>query len=136
MPKEVGKVGTESPSFIEPVAKRKDGIEAMFSKQTATGAPSKSPHGVKPSVVSPAKNKRKHETESGSPQKKTKVSHAHADATGASTYGLKEEDRDSDIEIISPPRNSQVNNSHCASTLGLIPSSDLKQKLPPGCTRK
>lgn len=33
VPKEVGKVGTESPRFIEPVANRKDGIEAMFSKQ-------------------------------------------------------------------------------------------------------
>jgi hypothetical protein len=34
VPKEVGKVGTQSPTFIEPVKKRKDGIEAMFSRQT------------------------------------------------------------------------------------------------------
>ena len=33
VPKEVGKVGTESASFIEPITNRKDGIEAMFSKQ-------------------------------------------------------------------------------------------------------
>ena len=33
VPTEVGKVGTESPTFIEPVQKRKDGIEAMFSRQ-------------------------------------------------------------------------------------------------------
>ncbi|KAF9460463.1 hypothetical protein BDZ94DRAFT_1311474 [Collybia nuda] len=33
VPKEVGKVGTESPTFIEPVSNRKDGIRAMFSKQ-------------------------------------------------------------------------------------------------------
>ncbi|KAG9311008.1 hypothetical protein JVU11DRAFT_8904 [Chiua virens] len=33
VPKEVGKVGTESPRFIEPVANRKDGIMAMFAKQ-------------------------------------------------------------------------------------------------------
>ncbi|KIK54590.1 hypothetical protein GYMLUDRAFT_87947 [Collybiopsis luxurians FD-317 M1] len=33
VPKEVGKVGTESSSFILPIAARKDGIEAMFSKQ-------------------------------------------------------------------------------------------------------
>ncbi|KAJ7781783.1 hypothetical protein DFH07DRAFT_791530 [Mycena maculata] len=33
VPKEVGKVGTESPTFIVPVANRKDGIQAMFSKQ-------------------------------------------------------------------------------------------------------
>jgi putative SOS response-associated peptidase YedK len=33
VPKEVGKVGTESSTFIEPISKRKDGIQAMFSKQ-------------------------------------------------------------------------------------------------------
>ncbi|KAG2363997.1 hypothetical protein BDR07DRAFT_1355727 [Suillus spraguei] len=33
VPKEVGKVGTESPAFVQPVATRKDGIEAMFAKQ-------------------------------------------------------------------------------------------------------
>ncbi|KAF8627590.1 hypothetical protein AX17_006163 [Amanita inopinata Kibby_2008] len=33
VPKEVGKVGTESPSFIEPVKERKDGIQAMFQRQ-------------------------------------------------------------------------------------------------------
>lgn len=29
----MGKVGTESPSFIEPIASRKDGIQAMFLRQ-------------------------------------------------------------------------------------------------------
>jgi hypothetical protein len=46
VPKEVGKVGTESPSFIEPVANRKDGIQAMFSKQRqadSSPSPTKSP---------------------------------------------------------------------------------------------
>ncbi|PVG04634.1 DUF159-domain-containing protein [Serendipita vermifera] len=33
VPKEVGKVGKESPSFIQPVQERKDGIRAMFAKQ-------------------------------------------------------------------------------------------------------
>ncbi|KAJ3796476.1 hypothetical protein GGU11DRAFT_140337 [Lentinula aff. detonsa] len=33
VPKEVGKIGTESSSFILPISERKDGIEAMFSKQ-------------------------------------------------------------------------------------------------------
>ena len=33
VPKEIGKVGTESPKFIEPIADRKDGIMAMFAKQ-------------------------------------------------------------------------------------------------------
>ena len=33
MPKEVGKIGNESPTFVQPIAERKDGIEAMFAKQ-------------------------------------------------------------------------------------------------------
>jgi len=33
VPKEVGKVGAESATFIEPISQRKDGIEAMFAKQ-------------------------------------------------------------------------------------------------------
>jgi len=33
VPKEVGKVGTESSTFIDPISNRKDGIQAMFSKQ-------------------------------------------------------------------------------------------------------
>jgi hypothetical protein len=33
VPKEVGRVGKESPTFIEPVENRKDGIHAMFSRQ-------------------------------------------------------------------------------------------------------
>src|SRR5688572_19325782 len=36
VPKEVGKIGTESPTYIEPVAARKDGIQAMFAKQRQT----------------------------------------------------------------------------------------------------
>jgi hypothetical protein len=38
VPKEVGKVGNESPSFIQPVKERKDGIQAMFQKQVQTAA--------------------------------------------------------------------------------------------------
>ena len=33
VPKEVGKVGAESPTFIQPVSERKDSIKAMFSNQ-------------------------------------------------------------------------------------------------------
>lgn len=36
VPTEVGKVGAEDPSFVEPVSERKDGIEAMFKRQTQT----------------------------------------------------------------------------------------------------
>ncbi|KAH9477014.1 Abasic site processing protein [Psilocybe cubensis] len=41
VPKEVGKVGTESPTYIEPITDRKDGIEAMFSKQKQKASPTK-----------------------------------------------------------------------------------------------
>ncbi|KAG8984470.1 hypothetical protein FRB93_006564 [Tulasnella sp. JGI-2019a] len=33
VPQEVGKVGTQDPSFVKPVTERKDGIVAMFKKQ-------------------------------------------------------------------------------------------------------
>jgi len=33
VPKEVGKVGTNSPTYIEPVSERKDGIASFFKKQ-------------------------------------------------------------------------------------------------------
>ncbi|KAI8972616.1 hypothetical protein BD414DRAFT_217116 [Trametes punicea] len=35
VPKEVGKIGTESPTFVQPIEHRKDGIQALFAKQTA-----------------------------------------------------------------------------------------------------
>ncbi|KAF7795134.1 hypothetical protein EIP86_006281 [Pleurotus ostreatoroseus] len=36
VPQEVGKVGAESSTFIQPISQRKDGIEAMFAKQSKT----------------------------------------------------------------------------------------------------
>lgn len=70
VPKEVGKVGTESPSYIEPVSQRKDGIEAMFakakSKLTVSFKPSAPPDRTmstasvaNPSPPSPPSQKRK-----------------------------------------------------------------------------
>ncbi|CCM03223.1 uncharacterized protein FIBRA_05348 [Fibroporia radiculosa] len=38
VPKEVGKVGTESPTFVQPISERKDGIQAMFAKQKDTSS--------------------------------------------------------------------------------------------------
>lgn len=56
VPREVGKVGVESPTFIEPVEKRKDGIEALFTRQqAATKARGSAP-------ASPARGKRKRES--------------------------------------------------------------------------
>ena len=72
MSPDVGKVGNESPTFIEPVSQRKDGIVAMFASQGSQN----------PKPSSPAKRKR-----SVSPAKKRKT----ADAGGES---------DSEIEFV------------------------------------
>ncbi|KAH9029272.1 hypothetical protein EDB85DRAFT_1867255 [Lactarius pseudohatsudake] len=37
VPQEVGRVGVQSPTFVEPVEKRKDGIEALFTRQAVGG---------------------------------------------------------------------------------------------------
>jgi hypothetical protein len=62
VPAEVGKVGVESPTFIEPVQKRKDGIEAMFMRQTKAKEPT-----TTPAAAAVGSGKRKHEHESSSP---------------------------------------------------------------------
>lgn len=41
MPPEVGKVGTNSPTYIQPVSQRSDGIKSFFQKQAASPAKSK-----------------------------------------------------------------------------------------------
>ncbi|KAI0688509.1 hypothetical protein BC835DRAFT_1284542 [Cytidiella melzeri] len=68
VPKEVGKVGTESPTFIEPVSERRDGIQAMFARQVADKASPSS------SQASPTKRRRSDSTASSpaaSPRKKS-----------------------------------------------------------------
>src|SRR6266478_7475344 len=86
VPKEVGKVGIESPTFIEPVQNRKDGIEAMFSRQAKAAqqkrqnasqdAPSVAAAGNskrKRQPSSPAEEKEKDTTAPSSPAKRSKV---------------------------------------------------------------
>ncbi|KAG6855969.1 hypothetical protein H0H87_008910 [Tephrocybe sp. NHM501043] len=80
VPKEVGRVGTESPTFIEPVVKRKDGIQAMFSKLASKPSTSQPRLG-------PSSRKRSQSPEDTPPSKKIKP----------------EMEDDSDIEIISGP---------------------------------
>ena len=70
---DVGKVGNESSTFVEPISKRKDGIEAMFASQ-----------GSQKPKTSPAKRKR---STSLPPAKKPR------------TANTKEES-DSDIELV------------------------------------
>lgn len=67
VPKEVGKVGVQSPTFIEPVQKRKDGIEAMFSRQANAARQQKSASRDTPPVVVAAAGIGKRKRESSSP---------------------------------------------------------------------
>ncbi|CAL1698021.1 unnamed protein product [Somion occarium] len=111
VPKEVGKVGTESPTFIEPIAERKDGIQAMFAKQTkpseTISQPSTPSKGKKrersPSFERLAKTEAKDEKDVKPAKKKRKVEKMN-------TW-----EDDSDIEYVegpsetkkSPPKGSQ-----------------------------
>lgn len=52
---EVGKVGTNSPSFILPVAERSDGIKAFFTKASPAKAPAEKAKETKPKRVPAAK---------------------------------------------------------------------------------
>ncbi|KAF8621468.1 hypothetical protein AX15_007762 [Amanita polypyramis BW_CC] len=63
VPKEVGKVGNESPSFIEPIKERKDGIQAMFQKQAQGAAKRKRADSPLP-PTSQDKDEKKLKTES------------------------------------------------------------------------
>ena len=66
---DVGKVGSESPTFIEPISQRKDGIMAMFASQGSQKPKSSSPIKRKRSASStPVKKPRTMKTkeESGS----------------------------------------------------------------------
>jgi hypothetical protein len=91
VPKEVGKVGAESPTFIEPVQKRKDGIEAMFMRQSKAQKSEPDPPSLSVGIAPPAKSaKRKRER---SPGKSPKPEAVDVDA-------------DSDVEILSDPLQS------------------------------
>lgn len=56
---DVGKVGNESPTFIEPISKRKDGIMAMFASQGSQKSQPSSPVKRKASVSPPPAKKPK-----------------------------------------------------------------------------
>ena len=129
VPREVGKVGVQSPTFIEPVQKRKDGIEAMFSRQTKTAQQQTSAsRDAMPPAAAAGSGKRKRE--SSSPTEEKEVEKEKETGTSVSTTApsspakrskVKEEDPikhddaidleeegDSDVEILpSGPSSSQ-----------------------------
>jgi hypothetical protein len=141
VPKEVGKVGVQSPTFIEPVQNRKDGIEAMFSRQAkAVQQQQKSASRDTPPAAAAGNGKRKRESSSpteekeeekekeagtpvsttapSSPAKRSKVKKdpiKHDD-----TVDSEEEEGNSDVEILpsGPPQSVGHRTSlHCIDFL-------------------
>lgn len=128
VPKEVGKVGVQSPTFIEPVQKRKDGIEAMFSRQTKAAHQSTSretPH----TAASAGSGKRKRESSLPTEEKEEETETGTPVSTSAASSPTKRpkvkkdpikhedtvdsEEGNSDIEILlsgpsSPPSQQSV----------------------------
>ncbi|THH17289.1 hypothetical protein EW146_g3498 [Bondarzewia mesenterica] len=110
VPKEVGKVGTESPAFIEPISQRNDGIKALFSKEKRLDTTStvSAYHLSESDSPSSSKRKRMSSTE-------PELDHngpASQDAYRQESEQPKRErhaanvDLDSDIEIIDVPSES------------------------------
>ena len=123
MPTEVGKVGTESPTFIEPVQKRKDGIEAMFSRQAKAAQHRSAVRDAPPPPprVAAAGGKRKRESsapveEVEEDKDKMGTSASSTAPTSAKRSKAKghpielddDSEGSSDVEILSAPSSSQT----------------------------
>jgi len=109
VPGEVGKVGVESPTFIEPVQNRKDGIEAMFMRQAKaneTASPSSSSSSAAAAGTGRTGNKRKHEP-SSSPSPAEVKDETRTPVTSPAPSPAKRVKPDnkssSDVEILSSP---------------------------------
>ncbi|KAL6308902.1 hypothetical protein BKA93DRAFT_762388 [Sparassis latifolia] len=98
VPKEVGKVGTESPSFIEPLAERKDGIQAMFARQQ---------EGPFAKVATPTKKRKR--SASPQPGSSKKVESPAEHGVKAEAEKINAWDDDSDIEYVD---SSKANEEH------------------------
>lgn len=66
MPPEVGKVGTNSPTFIQPVSQRADGIKSFFQKQVSAASPAKKASGISDASGGVKKEVAKEEKPAGS----------------------------------------------------------------------
>ena len=87
VPREVGKVGVQSPPFIEPVQNRKDGIEAMFSRQ-AKAAQQQEKGASRDTLPAAAAGSGKRKRESSSPtEEKEEKEKEKETGTSVSTYG-------------------------------------------------
>jgi len=105
VPKEVGKVGTESESYIHPVSQRKDGIQAMFAKQAnkTSSKLSSTPDSPKPTVKrkrSPSPPVERTSTAESSDKKpKTSPGELRQSGKASTSNKVKEENGDSDDVI-------------------------------------
>ena len=117
VPKEVGKVGTESPTFIQPIAERKDGIQAMFAKQSAATSSQSFKGAKRKRSASPPKL--------SSPAKSVKQDHPEQMQSLESKLNTWEDD--SEIEYVDPP-------SHMEKVT--IPSRSLCRSLSERVTRR
>jgi len=121
VPKEIGKVGAESPTFIQPIANRKDGIQAMFSRQQQTQS-------------SPAKNSSQKRKRSLSPS----TSHApvETEVPWSKKPNGKEKHEDQDEEIIwtdhlpspTPKIHESLSKSRSLVRTSKVPNSTSKSK--------
>ena len=124
VPKEIGKIGRESSTFIEPVSKRKDGIEAMFAKQkqkkpteeekgekgmekgkeekgrSPMSSQSRSPPSPFPSSSSSSSSATKKPISSNG---KATTNSLKRERSPSADANLKEEDRESSVELLDGP---------------------------------
>ncbi|RXW18409.1 hypothetical protein EST38_g7445 [Candolleomyces aberdarensis] len=103
VPKEVGKIGNESPTFIEPVATRKDGIQAMFAKQKQKATESSSlshsqdsSHDLESSTQELKLSSQQYESSSSSPAKGKR-------ARSPIPIDLSQDDAE-EIQVVSEPK--------------------------------
>jgi len=97
VPKEVGKVGTESPTFIEPIANRKDGIQAMFLRQKQ----------AKSSLVREASKKRKRSSSPSPSHLAVEPSNVAGQSLSRKLAGY-DDDADASPALIPKTKNSHV----------------------------
>ena len=120
MPKEVGKIGTESPTFIEPLAERKDGIQAMFAKQTRKGT----------TAASPAKSSTRKRSAFPATEK-TNVTGGTQPAKKARVEKVNAWEDDSDIEYVDdPPKRGRADDSNDSKVAAAAASLFVSQSVP------
>ena len=88
VPKEVGKVGTNSPTYIEPVSERKDGIASLFKRQEEKGQGSSSAKSPAKPKVEVTRSPLKPKVEALTPNKTDKV-HSPVKADSKDVKGVE-----------------------------------------------